>query len=222
MLSWTLGGYPSDNLLFAATYFFEQEGEKTSYDAFFHARYGDDWEKVQKAARAFSEAFSEFPFSCETLYNGPQNAGAANPLFEKPSGLTATMTCWSYDDLKSWCGPYPPQVLETQFEKVSNIWKEGLSFIEDIKPCAFCDMAYYGYTLFRSSYLQIRYILVRDDPQKEAEQKAILQEEIELAKLAHDIMRRNCSVGYEAANHYYVTKTMLKEKVLCCLKIADK
>ena len=35
---------------------------------------------------------------------------------------------------------------------------------------------------------------------------------MELTKDVRKLAVRNCAIGYEAANHYYVSKTMLAEK----------
>lgn len=223
MLSWTLGGYPSDNIKIAASAFFEDSCNKEdAYETVLQNSYGQYARTVKQAAEYFSDAFKEFPFSVQTLYNGPQNAGVANLLFEKPSGLTATMTCYAYDDLNSWCGPYPPEVLESQFKKLCDVWEKGLDCIKDMPVSEFTDMAVYGYTLFKSSYNQIRYCRIREDQSKKQEQMQILQSERELAVKALEIMCRNSTVGYEAANHYYVTKSALAEKIVLITKLLEK
>lgn len=223
MLSWTLGGYPSDNIKIAASAFFEDSCNKEdAYETVLQNSFGKYAETVKQAAEYFSDAFKEFPFSVQTLYYGPQNAGVANPVFAKPSGLYATMTCYAYDDLKAWCGPYPPEVLELQFKKLCDIWEKGLKCIKDMPVSEFTDMAVYGYTLFKSSYNQIRYCGIRADESKKAEQVEILKNERELAIKALEIMCRNSTVGYEAANHYYVTKSALREKIVSVTKLLEK
>ena len=61
MLSWTLGGFPSRNLMHVAKYFYEK------YDA--EALAETDAQK--EAAQIFSDAFKEFPFHIDVLYQGP-------------------------------------------------------------------------------------------------------------------------------------------------------
>ena len=50
----------------------------------------------------------------------------------------------------------------------------------------------------------------------------ILRLEKNLAKEFFEIMRRNPSIGFEAANHYYYTQGMIKEKVLICEHLLQK
>lgn len=205
MLSWTLGGYPSENIKLASAQFFETD---SGYDEILEECYGEYADAVGKAAKCFSEAFSEFPFNILTVYQGPQNLGPANLLFPEPTGLEATMTCYSYDDVTSWRSIYPEDIFKNQFKKICKIWEEGLEFIEDMPECEFRDMAYYGYSLFKSSYNQIEYY--------QTKAKDIIEDECRLALYNYEIMKRNAAVGYEAANHYYVSKTMLLEKIVQC------
>ena len=77
-------------------------------------------------------------------------------------------------------------------------------------------MATYGYTLFKASLNQIRYYLLRDGEPDKAKMDEIVKSDKELALTAYEIMLRNSSVGYEAANHYYVTRASFMEKVVNC------
>jgi hypothetical protein len=95
------------------------------------------------------------------LYLGPQNAGVSNPLYAKPTGYKATMTCYAYDDLEHWRSIYPLDVFENQFKLVSEKWAEGLALLGDATD-EFADVAYVSYMLFQSSYNQIRFIRLRD------------------------------------------------------------
>ncbi len=108
MLSWTLGGYPSISLKIASQCLMDPDVEK--YRALLQEEFGEYAPKVEKAASIFSEAFREFPFSITTAYHGPQNAGPSNLLYEKPTGFSATMTCYPYDDLRLWSNIYPEEI----------------------------------------------------------------------------------------------------------------
>lgn len=220
MLSWTLGGYPSDNIKIASSVFFEDENsEEDAYSVVLKNSYGAYAGTVKKAAEYFSDAFSEFPFSCNSLYYGPQNLGSANLLHEKPSKLTATMTCYPYDDVDTWRDKYPYDVFENQYKKLCLKWEQGLELIKDMPACEFSDMALYGYTFFKSSYNQLKFNRIREDESKKSECAEIIKDELHLAETAYEIMCRNSSVGYEAANHYYVNKTMLAEKIVQCYRL---
>ena len=50
----------------------------------------------------------------------------------------------------------------------------------------------------------------------------LVNKEKELTILLYDMMQKNSFIGYEAANHYYYTKSMLAEKVLNCEYILNK
>jgi len=202
LLSWTLGGYPCINIARAAKFFYENyEMEEES-------------PILEEAQNQFSEAFREFPFHCLTLYRGPQNAGPANPLYEKPTGYRSSMTCFAYDDLESWRSIYPVDVFENQFEKLCEKWGRGLEKIKD-SDSETAIMAEATYCLFKSSLDQIKFIRARDEGDwNKAVQMA--EAEIETAKTMLKLMNKNAAIGFEAANHYYFSKGELAEKILNC------
>ncbi len=227
LLSWTLGGYISDNIKIASAYFFEEENEKTdAYTQVLQRSYGPYAPQVKEAVRHFCEGFSEYPFNLRHIYRGPSNAGVANLLYPQPTGMKATMTGFPYDDLTGWCcshpgdelagTPYPPEILEDQYRKLCEHWEKGLALLKEMPLCEFSDMALYGYTLFKSTYNHIRYVRQRDGERDEAVMRDAIASERELALLAYEIMLRNAAIGFEAANHYYVTRTNLTEKLIQC------
>lgn len=209
MLSWTLGGYPSRNIMHAAKYFAE------SYDA----QVLEITEAQRQAIQYFCEAFQEFPFHIGTLYNGPQNGGPANLLFLKPTGYQSTMTCYAYDDIDHWRSIYPREVFELQLEKLSRKWKEGLDILEKDTDSGELElMANAAYCLFKSSLNQFRFYLARENGDTD---RMILaaQDEVACARNMLKLMNRNASIGFEAANHYYFSRGCLCEKVLNCSHI---
>lgn len=213
MLSWTLGGYPSINLKIASSAL--KDNSEQAYDRILEEEFGQYSELVKKATKIFSDAFREFPFHLSTLYNGPQNAGPSNLLFEEPTGFNSTMTCFSYDDLESWRSIYPEDIFVNQLRKLSDKWKTGLDVIEDMPDCEFKQVALGGFLLFNSSYNQSAYIIARRNNDKQKMLEAVSAEK-KNALLMLDIMKKNPAFGYEAANHYYFNKGMLAEKVICC------
>ena len=218
MLSWTHGGYISDNLRIAASYFFEDaEGsEKNSLEQTIRSNFGRWASAVTAAQELFCQAFREFPFSVGSMYYGPSNTGAGNLLYPQNSNMTATMTCYPYDHLEKWRSLYPVEIYQSQYHKICETWEKGLELIQDMPNCEFKDMAYYGYTLFAASRNQIDYILARDHQADEATMAAIVENELKQAVKALTIALRNSAVGYEAANHYYVSRTALAEKIVQC------
>lgn len=215
MLSWTLGGYMSDNIKIASSFFFDC-GDDNFYDSFLKMEYGDHSENIKKAVKCFCEGLSEYPFSHQSIYEGPSNTGAGNLLFPEKTGFSSTMTGFTYDDLDRWRNVYPRDVFYRQYKKVCEKWEEGLEFIKNMPICDFYDMAFYGYTLFKASENQILYYILRDSGTDKKEIREVVKSEKELALRALEIMLRNSSIGFEATNHYYVTKAMLREKIIQC------
>lgn len=231
MLGWTLGGYPSANLKIASGSFFDdlRGNEKNPYEEILKSIYRSDYERVKKATDLFCEGFKQFPFNHPGLYNAPHNAGVSNLLYEKPTGYTATMTCFSYDDLDNWRMNYPADVFENQYGKIIEKWEEGLSLIENMENSEFKDVSIVGYSLFKSTYEQIRFVRARErflNNDNTEEMKKIMldaaQNEFNLAERVYQIMRRNPSIGYEAANHYYFNQTMVLEKMINCRYLMEK
>lgn len=222
MLSWTLGGYPSPNIRLISEAFFIENGDTgLDFDRALQNVYGPKAERIKKATDLFCKAFSEFPFDLDVLYYGPQNSGVSNLLYREPTGFEATMTCYAYDDLEKWRSIYPAEIFEQQFRIVSETWQEGLALLEDEQD-EFFDIAYFSYSLFRSSYHQIRFIRLRElyrRRQSEAlrrELVALLTAEKQLAAKVYPIMCRRPEIGFEAANHYYFTANHLCEKMINC------
>ena len=219
MLSWTLGGYPSLNLKIATDCY--RDPDPSKYQLLLQQEFGEYAHVVEQAAKVFSDAFREFPFHLDMLYFGPQNGGPTNLLFETPSGFSATMTCYAFDDMDTWRANYPREVLIDQLQKLSSLWAKGLELIQDMPQCSFRQVALGGYALFRSSYLQARFIQARDAGDRQA-MAAIIPEEEELAMLMYRLMSESALFGYEAANHYYFTKGMLAEKMINCAYIRGR
>jgi len=223
MLSWTLGGFPSPNIKIVSELFFKEEKEEQpDYDIVYKSLYGEYAETVRKTSKAFGDAFKEFPFHIDTLYVGPQNGGASNLMYLKPTGQKATMTCYAFDDLEHWRSIYPEDVFEKQLEKLCNLWEKGLELLADMPECEFKDISRATYIQFKASYNQVHFIRLRKryiENENEAGRKLmteVLRDEADISKELFAIMRRNPSIGFEAANHYYYTQGMLKEKILNC------
>jgi len=224
MLSWTLGGYPGGNM----------ELLKMPKKELALEKYGETAAPfVLKAWDYFDKAFKEFPLhSTSLLYCGPQNFGPMNLLFVKPTGYRATMIGFPYDDLEAWRGNhYPEDIFEEQFRMLSIGWASGIRQLEQAgktiqadKKSAFDDLANVAETVychFRSTYLQIRFVRLRNVANVE-EIDAILDEEIRLAQRLHAVILRDSRIGFEASNHYFYTENDLKEKILNCEQIREE
>ena len=202
-LSWTLGGYPSANLMHVAKFY----NEKVTIP--------EESEAEKRACALFSEAFKEFPFDIHVLYKGPHNGGPSNPLYAEPTGYKATMTCYAYDDLTAWRDKYPEDVFENQFAKMCALWEKGLCELEGEPETETVIMARAGYCIYRSSLDQVRFYRARERGDRAA-MKALAASEEKTARDMLALMDKNAAIGFEAANHYYFSKRMITEKILNC------
>ncbi len=236
MFSWSFGGYPSPNLRVATERLNHPESSRdTTLNILACLRYGQRSRKEMRAAwTAFSEAFREYPYDIRVLYNGPQHMGPANLLFLEPTNYQATMVGLPYDDLDGWRGPYPPEVLAAQFQKVAAGWQVGLeNFSQAISaapPSKRSDgegdyrVAAAAHTHFASAANQVRFVLLRnqlaDDPGRRdeiiPELQKLIDAEIKLAKALYEHARADSRLGFEASNHYFYLPLDLVEKVVSC------
>jgi len=216
LMSWTLGGFPSRNVMSAAKYFYESASFPES---------GKLTDGQRRATELFAKAFKEFPFHITVLYRGPQNGGPGNPLYDEPTGYNSTMTCFAYDEISIWRGIYPIEKYEEQLDKLCTIWKQGLEELE----CSYDSpnaseteiMAYGAYCLYYSSLCQVRFYRAREAGDTD-EMVRLARIEEENARLMIALMDKNPAIGFEAANHYYFSRSCLAEKIVNCRYIAEK
>lgn len=216
-LSWTVGGYPSDNIKIVSDLFFKSNICTDMFDVL----YGVDAKTVKSATDMLSDAFKEFPFSIDSLYYGPWFCGVANLLFKEDSKLAATMTCFPYDDLNKWCGPYSADVLEEQLFKLTQKWHKGLELLLSVDDKNLIDVATACYNVYKSSYNQVRFARLRNSGniKKIIE---ILKDELKLAENMYEIVLRRPEIGYEASCQYVYTPFMCLEKILNCQYLIDE
>ncbi len=215
MLSWTLGGYPSPNIKLVSKMFFDETGTLGKNTDILRMMYGDNAETIKRATDLFSEGFTEYPFDILTAYRGPSNGGAANLLFDEPTGLEATMTGYAMDDLDNWRQYYPEDIYENQYRLMTEKWAEGLKLLDDMEECDFKAMAESSYIQLKASYNQILFVRARNRGDVEGMIKAA-EEEKKLASRLHRLMQLYPSIGFEASNHYYYTQNIIKEKIVNC------
>lgn len=237
MLGWTLGGYPSPNLEVVA-----EMGTAAAPDpneamlSVAGRRFGRTAAPVVvEAWRAFSRAFSEFPYHIGVVYNAPLQAGPANLLWQRPTGYRATMVGIPYDDLNAWRAVYPPAVFAGQMEKIADGFDAAIRTLDtETRSLELndsqrkqlgeeLDIARVCAIHFRSVANQTRFIMARDaneasraDGEVEDLMVRTLRSEIELAKQLYSIQRRDSRMGFEATNQYFYTPLDLVEKVINC------
>lgn len=243
MLGWTLGGYPSPNLEVVAAV----SAGATPTDAMVTTAtrlYGSAAAPaVVNAWQAYSIAFSEFPFHIGLVYTAPLQHGPANLLWGEPTGYSATMVGYGYDDLDSWRAVYPVDVFVAQLNRVADGF---MSALEDLKRRT----ARVGGTSaqrkalelelgvaetvaihYRSVANQALFIVHRRGMQTAqlnrfqehaAAVKLILNDEITLARRLIELQTRDSRIGFEASNQYYYVPLDLMEKILNCIDLRDR
>jgi len=240
MLSWSVGGYPSPNLELIRC--FDAEPRPTVDQALAQvaeARYGvDAAPHVLKAWSGFSTAFTEYPFHISLVYQGPMQVGPANLLYPEPTKYRATMVGFPYDDLDTWRGVYPAQVLFEQFGAVESGWGAGLAWrgpaaLKGHTPSQQANLredmaiAEAAGLHFRSTLNQIRFIMARnallgrslDENERQGwidRVKQAATTEIQTAQRLFALVCRDSRIGFEASNHYYYLPLDLVEKVVNC------
>jgi hypothetical protein len=239
MLSWSLGGYPSPNLLVAQRIIGHKGVDRERVlNELAAERYGSKAvPHTRKAWKAFSDAFREFPYGLG-LYSAPQQFGPANLLYHTPTGYAATMTCYPYDDLAGWRGQYPPEVLADQFDKMAAEWAVGLEHFE--RAIAVVDdskqrtaevdlgLARAAHTYWASVANQVRFVMARDKlassntPDVRAQLVGIVDAEKSLAGQLFALSKQDSRIGFEAANQYFFVPLDLVEKVVSCEFLKDR
>ena len=224
MLSWTLGGYPGGNL----------DLLKATPEEIANSKFNNQLaNKVCSAWNDFSQAFRNFPFNVEVIYNSPVNYGPMNLLHLEKTNYKASMVGFPYDDLTTWRNMYPEDIFEDQFKKLTLQWKAGLDTLQDARSLIKNDKelqefeeiyvnALAAYCHLNSTYLQICFVRARDNSFDKTKMIAIAKEEIQMAKILMDIVRKDSRIGFEASNHYYYTLNDLAEKVITCQYIIDQ
>jgi hypothetical protein len=231
MLSWSLGSAPTPNLSIFADY---RRGERTGpvLDRLAERLYGKEGVTAARAAwKAYSTGFREFPFHISTVYRGNQNMGPANPLYLKPTGWSASMVGYPYDDLKAWCSIYPEDAWISQMEKVRDGFASGnekfaelvTTLSEEKRKAAVRELGLFRAieNHFRSVVDQARFVQARQRGDK-TEMLACARRELATAKEHLALLRADSRIGYECSNHYFYLPHDLEEKILNCREIISR
>jgi len=153
------------------------------------------------------------------------------------------MVGFPYDDVASWCPPYPPEVFASQFEKLAAGWEQGLEELRlaventpaDKRLAAEAELRYAraARLYFQSAANQTRFVLARnaladasgsvpDRHQRLEQLRRLLQEEIAIAREMFTLAQQDSCVGFEAASQYFYLPLDLAEKAFSCRLIADE
>lgn len=130
MLSWSLGGFPSENLKLFQNF---RSGDNVE-DALHRlavSEYGEEAAPiVREAWRLCSESYRQYPYHMVMLYKGPQHMGPANPILSHPSGYNATMVGLPYDNLDGWRAVYPTDIWLQQMDLCAQGFQDGAQLLE--------------------------------------------------------------------------------------------
>jgi hypothetical protein len=140
------------------------------------------------------------------------------------------MLLFPHDYWRGWAWRYPPVVAQQQFAKLAAVWKEGLAVFEGALAKApphkrenvLLDRAVAATCLhhFQSVANQFEFYILRDKAPQTAEararMRALVTEEMELAKRQYAVAKARSEIAYEATNHYYYRPLDLIEKALSC------
>ncbi len=231
MLSWSLGGYPSENLnLFQS---FRKGQKEEMLDQLALSMYGANAApNVRKAWKLCSDAFREYPYHIQTVYNGPQQVGPANPFYLRPTGYPSTMVGIPYDAVDTWRAVYPVSIYISQLEKCSDGFFKGAALLKETQKKAkgeFAEkletkrlrMEVVGIHL-RSVAEQSRFTNARNrylsagstESEKKTsivEMRQAAQKELELIKSLLPLVKKDATIGYESSNHYFYLPVDLLE-----------
>lgn len=240
MLSWSLGGSPSPNLLLVQQ--FAKQPKPTMGEALTTVAkswYGDAaTPEILDAWSKFSTAFAEYPFHQGFIYCGMIQVGPANPLYPEPTNMKATMVGFPFDDVNSWKSIYPADVMASQFEKMASGWLQGLdsfkkamdkkmTLAQQTNARKDYQIAEAAGLYFRSCANQIRFTLARNkllagssNPAEHEEliktMKTTAADEMAVAKLFFVLARDDSRFGWEASNQYNYFPFDFIEKVIDC------
>jgi len=152
------------------------------------------------------------------------------------------MVGFPFDDIESWCPPYPPEVFASQCEKMAAGWQQGLPELQTAVAKAPAErraeaerelvFARAAKLYFRSAANQVRFVLARDalanakkplPPAERQERLAairrLVREEAESAREMFSLAHTESCIGFEAASQYFYLPLDLVEKVVCCREI---
>lgn len=223
MLSWSLGGYPSENLkLFQS--FRKGTDASEAVERLAVEEYGAQaGPLVREAWKECSEGFSNYPFSMHVVYYSPHHVGPSNPFLLKPSGYVSTMVGFPYDHWEGWRSVYPIDVWIDLFDKCADGFERGTVLLQEAVSVADRKTKENVRTqLIRAEAVRIhlqscaeqaRFYVARDrwlqtdDPSEKAECIEIMRnacrKEQQLILDMLPVLSADSSVAYESSNQYF-------------------
>ena len=236
-LSWSLGGYPTENLKLFQSF----DGKITASEAVEKLAREEYGEKVgalvREAWRECSSTYTEYPFNISTIYNGPHHIGPSNIFYVTPTNYRATMVGIPYDNYDRWRSIYPIEVWYSQMEKCAVGFEKGVTLLEKAYKVAKgeekkrvweqLNRAKAIFIHLQSSAVQGRFFEARNlylkerDSTKRAEYKATMrkacEQELQLIRDMLPVLSEDSKIAYESSNHYFYLPCDLGEAYLSVL-----
>ena len=236
-LSWSLGGYPTENLKLFQSF----DGKMTASEAvdkLAREEYGEGvGALVREAWRECSSTYTEYPFNISAIYNGPHHIGPSNIFYVTPTNYRATMVGIPYDHYDRWRNIYPIEVWYSQMEKCAVGFKKGVTLLEKAYKLAKgeekkrvweqLNRAKAIFIHLQSSAVQGRFFEARNlylkekDSAKRAEYRATMrkacEQELQLIKDMLPVLSDDSKIAYESSNHYFYLPCDLGEAYLSVL-----
>ncbi len=215
MLGWSLGGYPGGVLPLVSRLCMAGEVDESEWYA---QTYAENAKAVQTAVATFGEAFTNFPFSIDSLYNGGHTLGCGNLWSLQPNNRRSTMVCFAFDDYESWTKPYGLDIYIELMHKLTTRWEEGLALLEADGNPAYEEFKRYAkgaYIQFKSAENLATFTKLKGNAaQNKAELSAIVESETALTQTLLKLQAEDAKIGFEMTNHYFYNKNLLLEKLV--------
>lgn len=231
MLSWSLGGYPSENLKLFQTI---RQGDDVEdvVAALACEEYGQQaGELVREAWRKCSEGFENYPYHIGTVYTAPHHVGPSNPFYMNVTEYVATMVGIPYDNYYAWASVYPLDVWISLLDKSAAGFEQGVDLLRQAYKVAKgkyrekveqqLNRAEAVRIHLKSSAVQTRFFRARNGYRMSgnAEEKERYKEQMreacameqELIRQMLSVVSRDSSIAYESSNQYFYLPADLVE-----------
>ena len=241
MLSWSLGGFPSENLKLFQN-FRSGDNVEDALQRLAVSEYGEEAAPtVREAWRLCSESYRQYPYHIVMLYKGPQHMGPSNPILSHPSGYNATMVGLPYDNLDGWRAVYPTDIWLQQMDLCAQGFQDGAQLLEKARDGVsghFRNALDNEVRRMKTVYIHLksgaeqgRFIDARNrlaTAKTEAERQALrnimkkaLEAERNLIVQMLPLCSEDSSIGYESSNQYFYVPLDLIE-ALASISYAER
>lgn len=230
MLSWSLGGYPSENLKLFQNF---QRGDDVEQELLELAQqeYGKRVAPtVREAWRVCSESFENYPFSMNTIYSAVHHMGPSNPIYTTPTNYRATYVVGvPYDDLYIWRSFYPTLTYIDLLDKSAEGFEKGVALLDEAQQRVDCShrkalerergrmeavRVHLQAGVEQGRFIHSRNLYLKDMEDKQALKQTMreaLKNEKALIVSLLEVSTADSSVGYESSSQYFYVPLDLVE-----------